>query len=271
MWDHAKVWRGVAVAVLLGGFTACADNPADPGEGSADIAITEDLDLQASVDDVVTEVMVEDAAVSFSESPSAGPWAQARELFRQAREAWRNGDTELAAELAMEGRLIISQAIIDRGGEEARDALFERVGSLVERLAGASDEYERLADLAERLEELLGEATVLRDDGDLVGAGERLILALGIADRMRHRHPDARDHAEAHAEAAVEAATFIYEAVVAEVGDAPGPRVAHALGHSRELLRRANAALDNGAYRRAIVLSRRSIGWSLWALYIWLH
>lgn len=272
MWDHSKYLKGAVIVALLAGFTACADNPADPGaEGSGDIAITADLDLQASVDDVVTDVMVEDAAVSFAESPAAGPWAEARELFRQAREAWRNGDTELAAELAMEGRLIISQAIIDRGGEEALDALFARVESLLTRLDGASDEYERLADLADRIEELLGEATVLRDDGDLVGAGERLILALGIADRMRHRHHDARDRAEQHAEAAVEAATFIYESVVAEVGDAPGPRVAHALAHSRELLRRANNALENDAYRRAIVLSRRSIGWSLWALWIWLH
>ena len=272
MWDQTQYWKSAAVAVLLAGFTACADNPVDPGtEGSADIAITADLDLQASVDDVVTDIMVEDAALSFFEQPSDGPWAQARDLFRQAREAWRNGDTELAAELAMEGRLIISQAIIDRGGEEALDRLFDRVESLLARLDGASDEYERLADVAERIGALLTEATVLRDDGDLVGAGERLILALGIADRMRHRHRDARDNAEQHAEAAVAAAAFIYESVVTEVGDEPGPRVVHALEHSQELLRRANIALEQDAYRRAIVLSRRSIGWSLWALFIWLH
>lgn len=268
MWDHAGHWKSALIAVLATGLVACGEDPAGPGSDPepADIAITENLELQVAVDDVVADVIVEDAALFAGDSPSTGPWAEARELFRQARQAWRNGDTELAAELAMEGRLIISQAIYDRHGEEGINALFERVEDLLARLDGAADEYERLADLAARMTELLEEATVLRDSGDWVGAGERLLLALGMADRMRHRHQDARDHAKAHAEAAVGAATIIYERVVQEIGNDAGPRVRHALAHARELLRRANAALENGRYRRAIVLSRRSVGWSFHAL-----
>ncbi|MDH3297072.1 MAG: putative nuclear RNA export factor SDE5 [Gemmatimonadota bacterium] len=268
MWNHAGHWKSALLAVLATGLVACGEDPVGPGSdpAPADIAITEDLELQVAVDDVVAEVIIEDAALFAGDSPSSGPWAEARELFRQARQAWRNGDTELAAELAMQGRLVISQAILDKHGEEGLDALFKRVEDLLARLDGASDQYERLADLAERMAELLDEATVLRDDGDLVGAGERLILALGMADRMRHRHQDARRHAHAHAEAAVSAATIIYQRVVEEVGPEPGFRVAHALAHARELLRRANVALDNHAYRRAIILSRRSVGWSFLAL-----
>lgn len=268
MWDHAGHWKSAVIAVLATGLIACGEDPAGPGTDPepADISITENLELQVAVDDVVADVIVEDAALFAGDSPSTGPWAEARELFRQARQAWRNGDTELAAELAMQGRMIISQAILERHGEEGLDALFERVEDLLARLDGASDEYERLADLAARMAELLEEATVLRDDGDLVGAGERLLLALGMADRMRHRHKDARDHAKAHAEAAVTAATIIFERVVEEIGDDAGPRVTHALAHARELLRRAHAALDHQAYRRAIVLSRRSVGWSFRAL-----
>lgn len=268
MWDHAGNWKGAALAVLVVGLAACGDDPAGPGtdQGTTDIAITENLELQVAVDDVVADVIVEDAALSFDENPSSGPWAEARELFRQARQAWRNGDTELAAELAMQGRLVISQAIIDRRGEEGLDALFDRVENLLTRLAGAADEYERLGDLADRMSELLDEATVLRDDGDLVGAGERLILALGMADRMRHRQQDARRNPQAHAETAVAAATFIFERVVEEIGPEPGLRVARALRHSGELIRRANVALEHQSYRRAIVLSRRSVGWSFRAL-----
>jgi len=268
MRGHSGNWKGAAVAVLVAGLVGCGDDPAGPetDEGTTDIAITADLDLQVAVDEVVADIIVEDVALFFDEHPSTGPWAEARELFRQAREAWLNGDTELAAEVAMEGRLILSQAIIDRQGEEGIDALFDRVEDLLLRLDGASDEYERLADLAERIGELFDEATVLRNDGDLVGAGERLLLALGMADRMRHRHEDARRNPQAHAEAAVAAATIIFDRVEEEVGSEPGPEVVHALGHASELIRRANIALENQAYRRAIVLSRRSVGWSFRAL-----
>lgn len=268
MWGHAGCWRSAALGILVFGLAACGDDPAGPGtdQGTADIAISEDLGLQVAVDDVVAEVIIEDAAVSLDENPLTGPWAEARELFRQARQAWRSGDTELAAELAMQGRLVISQAIVDRRGEPGIDALFDRVENLLTRLEGAEDEYERLGDLADRIGELLAEATVLRDGGDLVGAGERLILALGMADRMRHRHIDARRDPQAHAEAAVAAATIIFDRVVAEVGPEPGERVVHALRHAGELLRRANIALENQAYRRAMILSRRSAGWSFRAL-----
>ena len=268
MRDHSRHLKLGALTVVLVGLAACSDSPTGPGsdQGTADIAITESLDLQVAVDDVVAEVTIEDAALSLDENPLTGPWAEARELFRQARQAWRNGDSELAAELAMEGRLVISQAILDHRGEEGIDALFDRVENLLSRLEGASDEYERLADLAERIGELLAEATLLRDDGDFVGAGERLILALGMADRMRHRHRDARHDAQGHAEAAVATATVLLNLVVENVGPDPGDRVTHALRHARELLRRADVALENQAYRRAIILSRRSIGWSLRAL-----
>lgn len=268
MWDHAGYWKGAALAVLVSGLAACGDDTTGPGteSGTDEIAITADLELQVAVDDVVAEVIVEDAALSFNENPASGPWAEARELFRQARQAWQNGDTELAAKLAMQGRLVISQAIFDRQGEDGIDALFDRVADVMTRLAGASDEFERLADLADRMGELFDEATVLRDDGNFVGAGERLILALGMADRMRHRHQDARRNPQAHAEAAVAAATIIFNRVSEEIGLEPGERVAHARDHASELLRRADVALGNQAYRRAIILSRRSVDWSFRAL-----
>ena len=79
MWDHAGNWKGAALAVLVMGLAACGDDPAGPGtdEVTEDIAVTADLELQVAVDDVVADVIVEDAALSMAESPTSGPWAEA--------------------------------------------------------------------------------------------------------------------------------------------------------------------------------------------------
>jgi hypothetical protein len=67
----------------------------------------------------------------------------------------------------------------------------------------------------------------------------------------------------------VAAAQRVFTRVDEAIGPDAGPRVQHALAHARELTRRAASALEHGAWRRAIVLSRRSIGWSLHALRIY--
>lgn len=87
---------------------------------------------------------------------------------------------------------------------------------------------------------------------------------------MRHRYEEASNDAEAYATRAVLAAQRVLNRVDAAIGPDAGPRVRHALAHARELTRRANAALEREAWRRAIVLSRRSIGWALHALRIYL-
>lgn len=269
--QHPSPGLRAAAVLFVAALAACSGDPAGPtpdaGErDAADIPIMESFEVQVAADEVIAEVTIEDAALSVSDDPNGGPWAEARELFRQARQAWRAGDTELAAELAEQGRLVLAAAIIERRGEEGLDALFDRVERIVERLGEAPDDFERAAALKNRLEELLDEATVLRGGGDLVGAAERLILGLGITDRMIHRHRDARRNPAAHAKIAVETAVGTLNRVKEEIGGDPAPRVAHALGHATELARRANNALENRAWLRAIVLSRRSIGWSLRAL-----
>ncbi|MDX1578238.1 MAG: hypothetical protein R3266_07125 [Gemmatimonadota bacterium] len=260
------------MALLLAVFvTACGNDPVGPAGGQGGFAdeppLEAPLELQVAADETVAEAMIEDAALWVGADAANGPWAEARELFRLARRAWRAGDTERAAELAREGRLVLARAFVERRGEEGLDALEGHVEAVIGRLDEASDDYARAEELAERLADLLAESRRLRAEGDLVEAAERLILALGITDRLRHRMADG-SVAEGIATRAVASAGRIHERVLGIVGSDRGPRVRHALAHARELLRRADAALEREAWRRAVVLARRSIGWSLHALRI---
>lgn len=261
----------VLAVAALGGCAGDASGPTGGG-GSAtpEVPTSADFELQVAADEAVAEMTIEDAALWVAEDPTTGPWAEARELFRQARHAWRTGDTDRAAELAYEGRLLLAEALIERRGAEGLDALSSHVEVIIERLDDAADGYARAGALRDRLAALLEEAGELRDEGQLTAAAERLILALGIADRMRHRYQAASNDAEAYATRAVLAAERVLNRVDAAIGPDAGPRVRHALAHARELARRANAALESEAWRRAIVLSRRSIGWALHALRIYL-
>ena len=70
MWDYSGNWKGAAVAVLVAGLVGCGDDPAGPAtdEGTTEIAITADLDLQVAVDEVVADIVVEDLAELLPES-----------------------------------------------------------------------------------------------------------------------------------------------------------------------------------------------------------
>lgn len=262
-----RPWALAGLTLLF--FAACDDGPSGPeaaGDG-VDVPVSESFEIQVAADPVVAEAMVEDASLSADAgTDDGGPWAEARELFRQARQAWRAGDTERAAELALQGRLVLAEALIERRGEAGFEGLLMRVDLLIERLEDPAEDYARLATLRDRLVELRAEAVALEDGGDIVGGTERLIFALAIADRMRHRFHDAVRNPEAFATAAVGIAEAVFEEVVEQIGPEADTRPWHALGHARELLRRANAALEAGAWHRAIVLARRSIGWSWFAL-----
>lgn len=260
----------VGTALALGACAGDTSGPEATGSAMSDVPTSADFELQVAADETVAEMAIEDAALWVADDPTAGPWAEARELFRQARRAWRVGDPERAAELAYEGRLVLAEALIERRGIEGLDALASHVEIVIERLDEAAEDYARAGALRDRLAALLEESVELRDGAQLIGAAERLILALGITDRMRHRYDDVSLDAEAYATHAVLAAARILHRVDAAIGPDAGPRARHALAHARELTRRANAALEGEAWRRAIVLSRRSIGWSLHALRIYL-
>jgi len=260
--------RTLTIAGLVAAATAaCSDGPTDPVEtdGSTDLAVTADLELQVVGDVEIAEALMDDVSLEMGVSPDGPPFGMGRECFRDARQLLRDGDPEAARTQARECRMNLVQAMVDQHGEGVIDELFARVEQLNERLGEASDEFARLADLQARVQGLLDEAYALRAGGDLVGAGERLVLALQITDRMRHRHPDfaadppaaARLSLARSGEAIRLAERLIQDPTIEQEGY---------LFRALELRRRAAFSFEHGWYRRAVVQAHRSQQLSLMAV-----
>lgn len=260
--------RMLTLAALVAiGTAACDDNSTGPAdsESTTELGVNADMELQVVGDADLTEVLIDDASLSMASSVDGPPFGAGRECFRDARQLLRNGDEEAARTQARECRMNVVRAVFEHRGEEVIDEWFARVENLVERVGEAADEFARLAELETKLRGLLEEAYVLRDGGDLVGAGERLVLALQIADRMRHRHPDFdRDPAA------------VVRLAMARSGEAirlaerliPEPTVKQEtiLFRAVELRRRAQFSLEHGWYRRAVAQAHRAEQLSLVAV-----
>jgi len=276
MISNAK--KALIAFLMAAGLAACGDAPTAPGlaggtgvtggSGSASVSLASGLEVQVAGDSVAAEVAVEDAALSMGLPPltSGSPFAEVREKFRAAREAFAAGDTALAKELAMEGRTLLAQALIDTRGEEVIAHLFGRVEKMVERLDEADDEFDAVVELKTALEELLGEARDFESQGDLVAAGERLLLALQMTDRARHRHRDFRRNPLMAARLAVARALAGVDLATRILGDTATQEQVRILTHAAELAGRAEAALAVGAFRRAVVLGGRAEAMSLFAV-----
>lgn len=257
----------LATAVLGG----CGDGPSAPDytgtRSFTDLPVNADMELQVAGDEVLAEVIVEDMVLSMALSADgAGTmFAGARACFLAARELLRAGDEEGARAKAVECRRTVVEALVGEQGEEAVDELFGRVERLLERLDSADDEFERAQDLEERVETLLKEANELRARGETIQAGERLLLALQLADRMRHRHREFVRDPEGFARLSLARGAEAIR-LARDLIEEPTPLQERAVFHAEELLRRAGFALAQGHQRRAVVLARRSEGRALFAV-----
>jgi hypothetical protein len=253
-------------ALIAGGTAACDDGPSDPGQGGFnELGVEGDLELQVVGDEDLAEVMIEDAAFSMDSPPEAARFGPRRECFQGARRLLREGDATGARVRATECRAALVAEIIEARGEEVVDEWFGRVEAILARIDEADDEFERLEDLEAKLQELLAEAESLRASGDLVGAGERLVLGLQIADRMRHRHHDFVRDPEGHARLAIARGG---EAIGLATRLVPEPTVRQEviLFRATEHLRRAGFAFEQGWYRRAVVNARHAEELALFAV-----
>ena len=256
----------VLAALIAGGMTACDDGPAEPGgDLTTELGVNADMELQVVGDEELAEVMIEDAAFSMDSPPDAARFGAGRECFRDARRLLRDGDPDGARAKARECRAELVAGIIEERGEEVVDEWFARIEAILARIDESGDEFERLADLEAKLQELLDEATALRDSGDLVGAGERLVLGLQIANRMRHRHHDFVRDPQNHARLAVARG---HEAIGLATRLIPEPTVRQEtiLFRASEHLRRAVFAMEQGWYRRAVANARHAEELALFAV-----
>lgn len=256
----------MVAALIAGGAAACDDSPAEPGGDSlTELGVNGDMELQVVGDEDLAEVLIEDVALSMDSPPDGVQSSSRRECFREARRFMRQGSQEAARRRARECRLELVQEIIDQRGEEVVDEWFGRMEALQERLGEADGEFARLQDLESKLSQLHGEATALRNSGDLVGAGERLLLGFQIANRMRHRHRDFVADPEKHARLAVARGG---EAISMANDLIPEPTVRQEtiLFRATEHQRRAVFAFENGWYRRAVANARHAEELALFAV-----
>lgn len=254
-------------ALLAGGAAACDDGPTQlsSDDPSAELGVDADMELQVVGDADLAEVLIDDMSLSMGTPTDGPPFGQGRECFRDARQLMRNGEEDAARTQARECRMNLVRAMLEHHGEAGLDEMFGRVENLIERLGEASEEFARLGDLEQKLQSLLDEAYTLRDGGDQVGAGERLVLALQIADLMRHRHPDFDRNPEAMARLAMARsgeAIRLAERLIPE----PTLKQEGLLFRAVELRRRAQFSFEHGWYRRGVGQAHRAEQLSLMAV-----
>jgi hypothetical protein len=237
-------------ALIAGGTLACDESATGPGagEGSTDLDVAADMELQVVGDSDLAVLLVDGMALHTNQQADGALFGAGRECFRER-----------------ECRRMMVQIALETHGEQAIDELFARVETLVERISEADDEFARLGELGDRLQALLDEAYALRDAGDLVGAGERLVLALQMADRMRHRHRDFVRDPQVHVRLAIARGAESLR-LADRLIDVPTPTQEVVLFRATEHQRRAEFALDQGWYRRAIVQARHAEQLSLYAV-----
>jgi hypothetical protein len=254
------------VALVATGGLACDDSSTGPsGDPSTEPGVTTDMELQVIDDLDLAEVLIDDVSLSMATPADGAPFGTGRQCFRDARQLLRDGNEDAARTQARECRMNLVRVMFERHGEGVIDEMFARVENLVERVGEAGDEFARHSELGVRLQGLLDEAYALRDGGDLVGAGERLVLALQIADRMRHRHADFDRDPEAVVRLAMARsgeAIRLAERLIPE----PSLKQEGLLFRATEFRRRAQFSVEHGWFRRAVAQAHRAEQLSLLAV-----
>jgi HEPN domain-containing protein len=182
--------------------------------------------------------------------------------FASAREALRSGDRPRALEEAREARRLITRAILATGGQEALDALIERIEELAITAGEDEDVFDDPGDVADELDGLADRARRLLASGDSIGAGERALLGEQRAryrrGRRDHRgdvNPDRARLSVALAETAVSLAERLIAADDIPVTDTAvdvADRRNRWLMQAQRMLERAQRALENGHLARAV-------------------
>jgi len=266
---------------LAGGLAACGDEASilDPGSDPQGI----EFDLQ--VDEDLTDLVLTDADAALAGlvdvAPAPGldsglsslfaepdPTAvdaarqklqEARELFAQARQAWRHGDAETANELAFQARLRVAEAWVMVFGEEAFERHRQRVEQVISWLEQRVDEES--SQLLARVRELRDEADAIRaedpaSEEKLIRATERLVLALQIANREQAhmRRAELAQHARLQVFMAQSALGLAQEIA----GDDATERQILVWRHAQQLRVHAGHALEVGRFRLAFALAREA-------------
>jgi HEPN domain-containing protein len=237
----------------------------------------ETLDQQLTLEESAEVALLEDegtreAALELSETVNevdadfGAPLMQPRRLTAQARArlaaadaALHSGDRRRALEEAREARRLLALAIVESGGAEAVEALIERVEDLAANIDDEDDDvFGDPAAVRARLEELAAEAREHLENGDLVRAAERALLAEQIARHHRRVNvsPERARLAVSLAATAVQLAERLVDAPDTPVRSLGASNVREHMNrwlvHANRMLAKAQQALEAGHYARAV-------------------
>jgi len=250
---------------------ACGESTVEPLDAS--LTVDEALELALLEDPGSLDIVVEltdathDVATDFGDGGAVEGRdlsAQARTGFLRAHESARAGDHRRALDEARLARRLAARALVATGGSEAVEALIERIEELVLSLDDEDDDvFDDPELMKERLERLAEQARELHEQGHLVAAAERALLAEQVVryhrGRRDHRgdvRPDRARLAVALAGTAVALAERLVEAEDTPVDDAAASDVRERqnrwLAHAKRMLALAEEALASGRYARAV-------------------
>ncbi len=183
---------------------------------------------------------------------------EARQLFIQARQAWRHGDTE-TARTSLAGTAEVAEAWVMVFGEEAFERHRQRVEQVISWLEQQVDDES--SQLLARIRELRDEGDAIRaedptSEDHLIRATERLVLALQIANREQAhmRRGEMAQHARLQVFMAQSALGLAQDIA----GDDATERQIYVWRHAQQLTLRAGEALGAGRFRLAFALAREA-------------
>jgi hypothetical protein len=258
------------VAVLLGlvALAACEETGVDT------------LDQQLTLEEATELALFEDsgsreAALELTDATNAagefGMSTEARTLALQAGTrlaaadaALHSGDRRRALEEAREARRLMARAIVANGGAEAVEALIERIEDLAAQIDDEDDDiFDDPDAVRARLEALAAEARAFLEEGDLIRAAERALLAEQFVRHHRGRRHFRGDVTPERAELAVSLAATAVQLAERLLNDEATPVRSLASTDVRDhqnrwfvyaqaMLARARLALENGHYARAV-------------------
>lgn len=263
--------------LALFAVAACDDVVVDPAFDEmapaevAELAVLADqesFDIAVDMSMIANDVAMERGRPGASEGRTLN--AEARAAFAEARAAWLAGDHRRALDASRAARRLVARALIATGGVPAVDDLIERLEDILLTMDG--EVFDDPEALRAELEAIIAEARALLDAGDSVGAAARALLG---EQRVRlRRGPHLRDFRVSADRARFEVALARTAVALAErllrddvitdeqvgaatrTNDAPETDVRDHrnrwLMHARKWLERAEIALENGHFARAV-------------------
>lgn len=267
--------RPIHTLPLLVGLVLAAcqdDGPTGIEDLSGDLSVEEQLTLEVLADPTTTELALEMATAQAGAAHRRGRFgnsgegitARAEEHFRNAEQAYANGNLVRAMEQHREGRRLVAQAMESAGGRWALEAQLERLESLPVMVAGDPESFQDPQGFGLQLGLLAGEARKAFRNGNRLQAAQMGVLG---EQALRRRQRDQDYVLAGHPEVKVELGSEAIELATRILGEAGADEEqGDLLAVAEELQARGDAALEAGELRWAVHYAHLAQWWALKAV-----